>query len=221
MLKSYQFIDAKSIILENFKGCEFIENFSDNFIFPTKWLLINTYILYVIGDYFYREMEVNGKYLLIRDKKLWQVYISKIIWAFIVILIYYSMLLLISIVSGVVCYSPHNVMTPYYYEMNISTLAITVLILYSLTSLTLCIILYTLSFKLKPTYCFLIVMTICISSIFFKMKFLPGQQNLLVRHTPFDTIHNLTIGYSILYDIILGFIFLLTGVFIARKKEIF
>ncbi|WP_346892719.1 hypothetical protein [Clostridium sp. UBA871] len=221
VLKSYQLIDVKSVILENFKGCEFGGSLANNFVFPIKWLLINAYILYVIGDYFYKDIKVNSKYILVRNKKLWQIFISKIIWAFLVILFYYSVLLLMSVVLGVAYYFPYNDMAPYYYEMDTNNLIITVLLLYSLTSLTLCIILYTLSFKLKPIYCFLIAIIICVSSVFFESSFFPGQHNLVLRHDPFDTIHNLSIGYSILYNIVLSFIFLLAGIFISRKKEIF
>ncbi|NEU06208.1 hypothetical protein [Clostridium senegalense] len=220
-LKLCQFVDTKSIIIENFKGCEFQSDLSSNFIVPTKWMLINTYILYVIGDNFFKDIKANSKYLLVRNKKLWQIFISKIIWAFLTIMIYYSIMILISIVLGTIYYSPYNDMIHYYYEMDSNSLVITIFILYSLTSLTSCIILYTLSFKLKPIYCFLIVIIMFIFSVFVESSFWIGQHNLLLRHVPFDNIHNLTIGYSILYDIILSSIFLIIGIFMCRKKEIF
>lgn len=222
----YQIINSRSIILEIFKGYEYIEisgGLLDEFFkFPAVWLFINSFIIYALGDYFYRDIKINGKYVLIRVKKMKLIYISKIIWSIFLIILYYAILLLI---SGLLGYLFKNNLCEYvdpnYFKISTMELIINVFILYTLTSIALVIIFITLTLKIKPIYAFLIDIVLCVSSLFVKNKFFIGQHNLLIRHVPFDLVENLTIYDSIIYNFIVIICFSIIGSIIASKKEVF
>lgn len=225
-ISGYEIINAKNMILEVFKGCSYVLTLNgkidENFRFPTNWLLINGYIMYVVGDYFYRDIKDNGRYLLIRGKKMSHIYLSKIIWCSLNVVLYYSALIFISGLLGhIFSLESHVFVDENYFKIESFNLVVNVFILYSLTSITLNIILFTLTFKLKPIYSFLISIVLCISSVFVDNKFFIGQHSLLLRHSPFDVIHNLTIYDSILFNFIVSSCLLIVGIALSRKKEVF
>lgn len=222
----YQIINSKSIILEVFKGCEYIEVseglIDKSFQFPTIWLFINSFIIYILGDYFYKDIKTNGKYLLIRVKKMQLIYISKIIWSIFLIILYYSILLLISGLLGYLFRTnTYEYIDLNYFKIGTINLIIDIFILYSLTSISLVIIFITLTLKIKPVYSFLIDIVLCISSLYVENKFFIGQHNLLIRHVPFDSIHDLTMHDSIILNFIIIIYFIIIGSIIASKREVF
>lgn len=225
-LHDYQIINSKSIILEVFKGCKYVEvskGIIDNFFdFPTVWLFINSFIIYTLGDYFYKDIKTNGKYVLIRVKKMQLIYISKIIWSILLIVLYYAILLLISGLLGYLFRtSTYEYIDPNYFKICTLELIINIFILYSLTSISLVVIFITLTLKIKPVYSFLIDTILCVSSLYVKNKFFIGQHNLLIRHVPFDSTQNLTIYDSIIYNLILTICVIIIGSKVSSKKEIF
>lgn len=219
-------IDSKSLILEVFKGSEYLkltrELMNNLYEFPTMWMFINSFILYAVGDYFYRDIKLNGRYMLIRVKKMRLIYIAKIVWSIFIILIYYGVLIALAYFLGKLfengLYTPNDFN---YFSISTIKLIWNVFILYSLTSITLVSIFITLTLKIKPANSFFITMLLSISALYTKSKFFIGQHNLILRHLPFDTEHNFTVGQSVIFNIILTLAVVFIGKYIADKKEVF
>ena len=222
----YQIINSRSVILEVFKGLEYLEisgGLLDKFFqFPTIWLFINGFIIYAIGDYFYQDIKINGKYILIRVKKMQHIYISKIVWSIFLVTLYYGVILFISGLLGYLFQNnTYEYIDPNYLKISTMSLIVNVFILYTLTSISLVVIFITLTLKIKPVYAFLIDIVPCILSLYVENKFFIGQHNLLIRHIPFDLAHNLTVYDSVIYNLIVTTFLIIIGSIAASKKEIF
>lgn len=225
-LYDYQIINSKSLILEIFRGCNYVEItggvLNKIFEFPIIWLFINTFIIYAVGDYFYRDIKVNGRYVLIRVRKMYLIYIAKIVWSIFLVVLYYGLLLtIIGILGYLFSNNQYQYVDPNYFKIDTLKLIIYVFVLYSLTSVSLITIFITLTLKIKPVYCFLIDTALCVSSIFVESKLFIGQHNLLIRHVPFDTAHNFTIYNSIIFNVVITICLIIIGVRVSAKKEIF
>ena len=222
----FQIINSKSIILELFKGCDFLQ-FSgkvvvSGFQFPFSWLLINTFIIYALGDYFYKDIKENGKYLLIRVKKMKLIYIAKIIWSITMINLYYCILIIIAGVLGALFSNgSYEYMNPNYLKISTFNLIGYIFVLYTLTTISLVIFFITLTMKVKPVYSFLIVVVLYTSSLFVDSKLFIGQHSLLIRHVPFNYIHNFTLVDSIIFNLVFSILFFFVGAILSSKKEVF
>lgn len=219
-------LDGKSLVLEVFKGSEYLKftrELMDNLLkFPTMWMLINSFIIYAVGDYFYRDIRMNGRYLLIRVKKMRLIYIAKIIWSIFTIIIYYGLLIALAYFLGKLFENGINTPIDFnYFSIGTMELMWTVLILYSLTSITLISIFITLTLKIKPAYSFFITIILSISALYTESKLFIGQHSLILRHLPFDIEHNFTVGQSVIFNIILTLAVVFIGKYIADKKEVF
>ncbi len=223
---NYEIINTNSLIFEIFKGCKYIESSTElstsGFKLPVIWLFINSFIIYAVGNYFYEDIKINGKYVLIRVKKMQYIYLSKIIWSIIIIILYYSFLLLISAVLGYLFRTDiYKYIDPNYLKIDTLDLIKNIFVLYTLTSISLVVIFITLTLKIKPVYAFLIDIVLCTSSIFVESELFIGQHSLLIRHTPFDLVHNFTMYDSIIYNLIITTGVIAIGSVLAAKKEVF
>ncbi len=223
---NYEIINANTLIFEIFKGCKYVESSTglsiSGFKFPVIWLFINSFIIYAVGNYFYKDIKINGKYVLIRVKKMQYIYIAKIIWSIVMIIAYYVILLLVSAMLGYLFRTDiYKYIDPNYLKIDTIDLIKNIFVLYTLTSISLVVIFITLTLKIKPEYAFLINIVLCASSIFVENKFFIGQHSLLIRHTPFDLVHNFTMYDSIIYNLIITTCVIAIGSALASKKEIF
>ncbi len=223
---NYEIVNTNSLIFEIFKGCTYIESSTglstSGFKFPIIWLFINSFIIYAVGNYFYEDIKINGKYVLIRVKKMQYIYIAKIIWSIVMIIAYYVILLLISAMLGYLFRTDiYKYIDPNYLKIDTIDLIKNIFVLYTLTSISLVVIFTTLTLKIKPVYAFLINIVLCASSIFVESKFFIGQHSILIRHTPFDLVHNFTMYDSIIYNLIITTCVIAIGSALASKKEVF
>lgn len=222
-IATYEIVDSKSIIMKLLQGCNYVVSndtgIVNDFKFPIEWLFINGYIIYVIGEYFYRDIKNNGIYLIVRCKRKTDIFISKIIYNFLIIILYYSLILSISAICGYVFKNnEYMYIDENYFKLGIEYLVIMAMILYSLTSMTLSIIFCTLTIKIKPIYSFLICIVLCITSVFSESKILIGQHSLILRHLPFN---NISFEYSIIFNIIFSILLFGIGVMLFKKEEVF
>lgn len=218
---SYAAININTMIFNTFKGCDFIE-VGAKFDLPLLWLFINSYIIYAVGDYFYEDIKVNEKYVLIRSKNMGQIYIAKIVWSILMIFIYYGVLILItSVVGSIFSREATRYIDKEYLKVDTLILIKNVFIMYTLTSISLVVIFITLTLCLKPTYSFIVDIVICLLSVFSSSNLFLGQHSLLLRHVPFNTFHNLTLNYSIIYNLVLFIIVITIGYTLSSKKDVF
>ena len=108
-----------------------------------------------------------------------------------------------------------------YVNIDTFTLIKNVFIMYTLTSISLVLVFITLTLWLKPVYSFIVDIVICLLSVFSQSKLFLGQHSLLLRHVPFDTFHDLTLNYSIIYNLVLISIVIIIGYILSSKKEVF
>lgn len=225
--RGYEIIDVKNTVFNIYKGCEYItnlanQNLNSGFQFPIFWLLINAYILYVVGDYISNDMKKNGKYVLIRVGKIQYIYISKVIWASIAIIIYYSSLLVITCILANLNYSGiYKIMSEHYNKIGSIELIAQVFIVFSLTSIAVSVIFTAVSFKIKSLYAFLVSIVLYAASVFVESKAFIGQHSIILRHTPFEYAHNFTMLDSVLFTGITFICFFIIGYKIIIKTDIF
>lgn len=220
--KGYKLIDPKNLIYEIFKGTDYIIELDRKSDFPIMWLFINCFIIYSIGDYMYKDIKSNCKYALIRVGRLREVYIAKIIWSMLVIFFYYMSIILITYILGYIFKNDsYEVIDPNYFKIDTISLILIVFLLYFMTTMSFIIIFFVLTLKIKPTFVFLIELFIFLASVFSTNKYFLGQQSLIIRHTPFSSIYKITVSESIIVDLLVIVIFLIVGIIISDKKEIF
>lgn len=225
--RGYEIIDVKNTVFNIYKGCEYItnlanQNLNSGFQFPMFWLLVNAYILYVVGDYICNDMKKNGKYVLIRTGKVQHIYISKVIWAIIVIVVYYSSLLAITCILANLNYSGlYKSISEHYDKIGSVELIAQVFILFSLTSIAVSVIFTALSFKIKSLYAFLVSIVLYTASVFVDSKFFIGQHSIILRHVPFEYAHNFTMIDSVLFTGITFICFFIIGYKIIIKIDVF
>lgn len=222
-VSGYEIVNSKSIIMKLLQGCNYVVSsgtgISNDFKFPMEWLFINGYIIYVIGEYFYRDIKRNGIYLIVRCKRRTDIFISKIIYNFMIIILYYSLILSINVICGYIFQdNKYMYIDENYFKIEIGYLVIMSMILYSLTSMTLSIIFCTLTIKIKPIYSFLLCTVLCIVSVFSESKMLIGQHSLILRHLPFN---NISFEYSIIFNIIVSILIFGIGLVLFKRKEVF
>lgn len=213
-----EIINPYSMLFRFFKGCEYIDinNLKNGlFIFPMDWLIVVSFILYAVGDYFHNDIKTNGRYVLIRVKKLGYMFLSKIIWAVLITILYYLILIALTIIIGFIFLShPCSFKEVFFIAYN-------VFILYLGTSISMVVMLIFLTLIMEPVYSFFTVIFIYTLSIFLKSPLMPGQHGILLRHIPFTDIYNLTLGYSVIYNMIITIILVVAGMFLSSKKEIY
>lgn len=221
--RTYEIININKLIFNVFKGCGYIEDLHQ-FKFPVIWFTINSFIIYCVGSFFYDDMKVNGKYLLIRTGKMILIYISKLIWSFIMVILYYTIMISICVIIGYllqsnICINAKENLQ--YLNINTITMIKMVFFMYTLTSFSLIVIFINLSINIEPVYAFLLDIVLCIVSVFSNNVFWIGQHSLLLRHMPFNIFNGITLSNSIVYNFTLIVFFVLIGCFIASQKEMF
>ncbi|MFA9397451.1 MAG: hypothetical protein ACERKV_04190 [Clostridiaceae bacterium] len=170
----------------------------------------------------YKDIKSNCKYALIRVGRLREVYIAKIIWSMLVIFFYYMSIILITYILGYIFKNDsYEVIDPNYFKIDTISLILIVFLLYFMTTMSFIIIFFVLTLKIKPTFVFLIELFIFLASVFSTNKYFLGQQSLIIRHTPFSSIYKITVSESIIVDLLVIVIFLIVGIIISDKKEIF
>jgi len=220
-LSPFQRLNRIDLFYELYKGIPYIENIKD-FSFPLIWFLINSSLLFIVGSYTYEDLKKNGVYLLTRVGKLEYFYLSKVIWIIGNVLFFYFCIFGISFIEGLVALPRASGMN-LFLDVKISSnnFIFTMVVLYIITSITLCVFQTLLSLVIKPAYAYLITIIVLCISIFSKNWIFPGQHSLLLRHEPFDKLHKLTLEKSISYNVILLILLFIIGCIYTSRKDIY
>lgn len=211
-------IKNKYLIFENLKGVPYF-NLSQCFQLPLIWFLINLYIIYVLSSYFYYDIKNNGIYILTRVKNIKYFYLAKIFWIIYNVLIYYILIfLIIIIISKKFLNNSLKYVIIENINVNIHQLTIKMFLLYVTTTICLVLLHNTLAFIINPIYSYLVTLFIILLSVFSDNNLLPAQHSLILRHIPFDNIHNLSYMKSLMYNASL-FSFLMIILYIILKNK--
>lgn len=208
-----------TIIFEIFKGISYDVDYS-NLDFPIMWFLINSLIIFITAGHVNEDLKINAVYLMNRCSRL-EVWTSKVLWLIITVIIYYTFIFLIIFIMAK---GLHIGWESYSELCNIRVSTVKLLldtfIIYVTTSITLCILHITLSLTINYNYSYIILIIIILISVFTKNNLLPAQHSLLLRHEPFDLIHNLSIIKSLLYNLVLSIILIIISIKLVLYKDI-
>ncbi|MFT8352935.1 hypothetical protein, partial [Clostridium saccharoperbutylacetonicum] len=207
------------IIFEIFKGISYDIDYS-NLNFPAIWFFINALLIFIVSGYVNQDLKINAAYLMNRCSRS-QIWTSKILWVIINVIIYYMLIFFAIFIIG----NLFDIKWKDYCELNgvgVSTikLLLDTFIIYVTTSITLCILDITLSLMINYNYSYIILIIIILISIYTKNNIFPAQHSLLLRHVPFESIHNLSVSKSVLYNLIVSIILIIISRKLILYKDI-
>lgn len=199
-------------------GIPYIERIEDIQI-PFNWLIINFFIMFVIGSYVNDDLKKNGVYILTRVKYRSLFWLSKVTWIILNISLFYIVTFLVLYIFDKLQVS--NVEIIYKTaSMNSGDFIKNEFLLYLSTSVVLILLHVLLHLFITPKYSFFIISVIILVSIFISNPILPAEHSLILRHMPFDTRFNLTILKSLIYNGAFSLMVIITGVAKIRRKDI-
>lgn len=219
-LKGHYNVNYAKMVFENLKGILYY-NQGDGFQLPMIWIIINFFIIFILANYMYDDLKNNGIYILTRIKKSKYFYYAKILWIIGNVFIYYLLIFLIMlIVSKVFLHGDCKYIFIVGIKVNCRVFIIKTFLLYVTTSLALVLFQNAISLFFNPVYSYLITIILIVLSVFISSKLMPGQHSLILRHAPFNKLHNLTFIKSLIYNFILSFFSVLIGYINFLKKDI-
>lgn len=213
---NFKFIDYSH------KFREFIEiifmspiNLTNNIIQVFTWILYQFFLIYMIGNYFFKELATRSIYVIprLRNKQYWHICLQ--ITAFLVCIIYFALGIFISFICGISLNKTFNL------NNAVEIFKIIMLLGFSSYYLVTVYIFSTLITRKHNLSFLLLIITACLSNtlgtIFRIDKYLPFNQGLIIKHM----IYKFSYQWSLIFLTILIFINL---IFINRfivKKDLF
>lgn len=204
-----------------YKDLEFNEK---SLYIPINWLIINIFIIFILGDFISENIKRDSNYILLRSKKILLYWISKCTWIVInVVFIYLVVMSLTYLLGGAALGFSLESSSLIDNELVIKVPSLTILIsmitTYILTSVALVLIQCILSIVVNSRYSFFIATVILTMSIVSKNKFLIGIHSMILRHNYFNIEIGLSITFSIIYTIFISVILIILGYKLLKHKD--
>ncbi|TCP29949.1 hypothetical protein EV207_10743 [Scopulibacillus darangshiensis] len=204
----------------------YIKQLSDYQV-PFYWDFIQFSVLFLIGDFLFQDIENKRIYLLLRSRSKSHYILSKIFWVVVQnILIYIGLFTTIYIISSLALGDFSLGKSPYF-KQNIVPLMVTkvtpgqlllnILLGFIITSVLLSSILLLFIQFSPPIMIFFGVIVISSISTFSSIKWLPAIHSMILKRDIFNMEHHLTLGFSIIYCLVL-YAFVTTFTFFVFKK---
>lgn len=191
---------------------------------PLNWLIINIFMIFILGDFIAENIKKDSNYILLRSKKISLYWILKCTWIIInVVFIYFILMFLTYLLGGIVLGFNLGHSSLMNNDLVIKaphlTILISMIITYMLTSIAMVFIQCMLSIILNSRYCFLITTIILIFSIVSKNKFFLGIHSMILRHNYFDPKIGLSIKFSIIYTVVIIVTLIILGYKLLKHKD--
>lgn len=218
--KDINFID---LFFSIFKGIDY--NVSP---LPVNWILIHIYITYLIGSYCYDDLSEDSAHVIVRMGYRRDIWISKVIWMIATVIVFYLILLAITFVFSMTMFEISFEWSKFSNESILGTIqsnysgiqfALLTISIYVLSSITMSILQMLISFILKPTYIYLINISILVISLYLKQFVIPIQGSLILRQNIFDTIYPINPVNTIVYNLIIFISIFIIGSIYIRKFD--
>ncbi len=195
-----------------------------SFNIPMNWLIINIFLVFILGDFVGENLKRDSNYILLRSKKIYLYWISKCAWIIINVVFIYSMLIGLTYLIGgaVLGFSlGRGVIIDSYLINKIPHLTVVLLMVvtYMLTSLALVFLQCILSIVMNLRYSFLITTIIMTLSIVSENKFLIGTHSMALRHNYFNSDIGITMGFSIVYTVLISVSLMILGYSVLNQKD--
>lgn len=171
---------------------EYMPSFTEEFFFPTKWLLLHLFILYSTLYYPDRDLSSMGLNILVRTKGRFVWWVSKGIWNVCYVIACYLVIFLTVFVFGLVINEPISLeITPVFVndllgaESSFDTfspkLVPIVILLPLLVSIAINLLQMTCSLLIKPIYSFGLMGVILLASAYLMHPLLIGNYAMPIR----------------------------------------
>jgi hypothetical protein len=197
---------------------------------PVYWVFIQFYIQFLIGDFLFDDQKKNRNYLLLRSHAKGSYILAKMGWVLAQnILIYLGIYFVIYISSGLVLNDFSIGSSPFFsnhidptlqYPITPGQLTFRILAGYFLTSLVLSSIQLLCIQFISPFITYFGVIILSGISTFSDIKWLPAIHSMILKQAVFDSDHNLTFHFSIVYSVVLYILVSLAAYSVFRKKDI-
>ena len=212
-----------------FKDNGYISRLADYQV-PFYWVFIQFFVLFLISDFLFQDLENNRSYLLMRCRSKVQYILSNICWIVVqTLFIFIGLFAVIYIVSSLTL-GDFSLGESVYFQQNIASLmemkeSPGSLVLHMFTGFFLTTIVLS-SIQLlcmqffSPIISFFGVIILSSLSTFSDIKWLPAIHSMILKQNIFNIEHHLTLSYSIMYCIGLYAIVTILTILVFRKKDI-
>lgn len=217
-LNDINFID---LFFSIFKGIDY-----NTLPLPLNWIFINVYITYLVGSYCYDDLSEDSSHAVVRMGNRKYIWISKIIWMISTVIAFYLIILGITLVFSISMFdlsfdwsnfSSRSILGNI--ENNYSSIEFMILTvgIYILSSITMSILQMLISLILKPTYIYMVNISILVISLYLQQFVIPIQGSLMLRQSIFDSTYPINPQNTIVYNIV-GFvlIFIIGSIYIRK-----
>ncbi|MBP3038802.1 hypothetical protein J9303_04690 [Bacillaceae bacterium Marseille-Q3522] len=213
-----------------FKGEEFQMPGDPGAKFPVPWFFMQIIGPFIFGGYMREDFFQQSSFLFIRAKHRFSIWISKLIFAVVVVL---SMYLLIAVMTALLSFSflsfspawsdygEKEILPKLSLELSLFAFTIHMLLLPFCMTVFTVIIQAVLSVFMRPIYAFLVIAALLAVSVYSTSRFLPGSYSMILRNEAMAP----GIGYSWgLLFIYIAFVLLAVvcgGYMLFKKMDIF
>ena len=184
------------IFMNFFKGMKpYDPNSNSQFDMPTAYILLNVLLAFIIGNYPMNDLLGFGKNVLVRSRDRASWWISKCIWNVISVIVFYSILFIIILITcavfGKLSFEPTvsicskitgidiTQKTTY---VDIGMLLFTLYCIPIVTSLALSMFQMTMAFITSPIISYTFIIAILVGGAFYDNPFVPGNYFMLIRN---------------------------------------
>lgn len=197
---------------------------------PFYWDFIQFFVLFLIGDFLFQDLENNRAYLLMRCRSRLRYILSNICWIVSqTIFIYIGLFAVIYVVSSLVLgnfsigespYFQHNIASFMEIKVTPGGLVLRILVGFILTSTVLSSIQLLCIQFVPPVMAFFGVIILSSISTFSDIQWLPAIHSMILKQNIFNLEHHLTLRFSIIYCVVLYAVVTILTIFIFKKKDI-
>lgn len=170
-----------------------------SFDIPVLWLFFHLYLAFMIGSYAWDDLHGIGQQIILKSKSRRMWWLSKCIWNFLSVLVYYlsgaviiflTLIIFIFMKNGHLAFWPSTDIGTFLHQLNLTGLSKAAVLreavlLPILVSAAVCLLQMFVSLLIRPLYTFIITTILLISSAFFKNIFLIGNGSMMLRNAAF------------------------------------
>lgn len=197
---------------------------------PFNWDFILFFVLFLIGDFLFQDLENNRTYLLLRCRSKITYMLSKVYWVVVQnLLIFIGVFAVIYIVSSLVlgdfsigqsAYFNNNIASLMEIKVTPQQLLLRILLGYIMTSILLSSLQLLCIQFITPIMTYFGVIIICTISTFSDIKWLPAIHSMILKSEIFNLEHHLTLGFSMAYCAVLYVLITFMTLFFFKKMDI-
>lgn len=225
-ISDYTFTDLIYMLL---KGTDFQILNNPQMGFPFFWLMIQIICPFIIGGFWREDLFNQASILFVRVHNRLSLWISKLLFCFIVVLSSYLLYLIMTILAASIFlsfsanWSPYgsSVIQPLLAQDITSTyFVVQVFTLPLLSSLLLVTIQGVLSVFIRPIYALFIILSALIVSVYSSSFLFPGSYSMILRHRLVDSYQGFDWQAAILYTLVIVSFVSVFGYILFKRMDI-